>query len=534
MIKIIFLFIVLILFSKLCSSIEIVLVVDLTSKVKYSGFNCGGSIEIVNGIQSNQSFPPCTSITDAGQRSYGFNQDLKYNDSSLLILLKNYDGSVIKTKDNLIIKLKSYCYFEIKVIDNPNITITMEQTNKGEKIFLDYSLEYNLVCTDYKPRVVLKNMKLIGWNYAIIILNNTDSYVIKKASFEFSSIIVEESVFFITSRNTNYQGKTNIIIKDSIFKNLYTNLMGFIWSQNNIYLYNSTFNNYVSQIPLIQALNSILYIENCRFININIPSLSPMILSYSYQTTMSYIYIEGCALYSIIYIECIGDQTNYISNVIISNSQFLNSNLKPFIIFNRPQNGVFIISNNINSLPLILNNITFLPNNIVVPQNKFFLNSNSLKLLNISNSIISNKVQNLIYGNRTQINFLNGNYIDIKNLVNGSNNIINYFYRIHSAVPKELNSIQSCSECDENYYIQEEKIETNVTETPTISNSFSKEKISNSFKMLYLIPIIICPILLIFFIGFFVNYKLKKEKKNRSSTIYNNGEATIELDAVPS
>ncbi|KAM9975151.1 hypothetical protein ACTFIW_008629 [Dictyostelium discoideum] len=533
--------IIIVFFIKLIKGLTIT--IDLNSNINYNQYSCG--LDYLN-------FPPCKSFTDAGVRS----RFISFNESvpiSLVFELINFDWrNEIITKNIEIGEIRKYCFFEIRVKDEPNAIISIDGSNNGNYSFFEYQTPYfPSQCENFNSIIglKLKNIKFIDWNYdQIISLKTTNFYYPKPILVYFQSIIVE-SIRNVIFSSVSYSN--GLLIDSCTFSNLNRIVNSHnIFSGNSMIITNSTFKNIVSKFSLYYTVYYNHTITNCVFNNITIYSGAPFINTLSSGLLIDNITISN-SNFSVLIRNTI--QSIYINfeTISLNNIKFIRNNLfKSFQVFLIPELTSFFnfeydnIDNEIVTLDIIFNNISFIDNinyKENLPFSYNFLRTRFARNINFTNTQIPKIFTSSVYSMNAFINVNNGSSFQSKIILKGSNNIINYQNYQENITNSFYNNINdNCFNCTV-YPILKNNIDnsnnTNENYNQTDSNNFGSNNNNDNnqkFKKILILPIVLGSIIIILFIGLVTLLKTKKIKffKKENGAGEKGGKSNIEMGEI--
>ncbi|KAN0009865.1 hypothetical protein ACTFIU_007175 [Dictyostelium citrinum] len=593
-----------ILFIKCYSSLELILFIDFTSNQTYSNNECGGSIDVIeiNGIfyqnnnnnnNNNTIYPPCRSTSDAGIRARQFISNTSsnpYRNTSLIIYFQNFDwrGLDIVNVSGFGI-ISSFCFFDIRVYNEPNAIINFNGENTVNPIF-----QYQIfahgddLCDDItKPRIQLKNIRFKNFlNTKCLIIINTNINIEKPSpTIELSSITTINSNIFI-ELGSSVQVKTPLIvkIKDCTFSdsiNLKTQKGRFILNwYNKVTIDNCIFNNFINNDPIITSNYESTFIENSRFTNVKMSPNVAIINLYGGIIKYNNLTIDNCQLYSflVFFTKINGNYIHQLNNIIFKNNNILFSTTKPtisysfgFITFL----GNYYITGNGNGIDtndVFFNNITFEPNNIIFTTKVllYVVNMTSIHFSNFNISSPSQNFQTIIVTDITPIKVL----VDNSSISLFTNSLEFCESDYNSSITIQLNKQQKqlpklsesylkepCKLCNINYILLEDfennnsssqggnnssnnnnnSSSTELSESHNNNSSSSGDEFNNiesdnkdngaSFKTILLIPIVIVPFVVILGAVISISFFIKKKKifkKEKGSDEGENGVGDFE------
>ncbi|KAN0029257.1 hypothetical protein ACTFIV_011140 [Dictyostelium citrinum] len=597
-IKILLLFL---LFIKFYSSLELILFIDFTSNQNYSKNECGGSIDVIeingtfyqNNNNNNTIYPPCRSTSDAGNRARQFISNTSsnpYRNTSLIIYFQNFDWrglNIVKVSGFGLIS--SFCFFDIRVYNEPNAIITFNGENIANPIF-QYQLFSNGddLCDDddlIKPRIQLKNIRFKNFlNTKCFIIINANINIEKPSPIiELSSITTINSNIFI-ELGSSVQVKTPLIvkIKDCIFSdsiNLKTEKGRFILNwYNKVTIDNCIFNNFINNDPIITSNFESTFIENSIFSNIKMSPNIAIINLYGGIIKYNNITIDNCQLYSflVFFTKINGNYNHQLNNIIFKNNNILFSTTKPtisysigFITFL----GNYITGNGIDTNDVFFNNITFEPNNIIFTTKilLYLVNMTSIHFSNFKISSPSQNFQTIIFSDITPIKVL----VDNSSISLFTNSLGFCYSDYNSSITIQLNKQQKqlpklsesylkepCKLCTINYILLDDFENNNnsssnsnsdggnnnssgssieLSESHNNNSNSSSDEFNNiendnkdngtSFKTILLIPIVIVPLVVILGAVISISFFIKKKKifkKEKGSDEGENGVGDFE------
>ncbi|KAN0023795.1 hypothetical protein ACTFIV_008182 [Dictyostelium citrinum] len=513
--------------------------IDLNSKVTYDRYECG--LDYLN-------FPPCKSFTDAGVRS----RHISFNNSiaiPLIFELINFDWkNEIITKNIEIGVIKNYCFFEIRVKNEPDAFISIDGSNNGNYSFFQYQTPYySSQCENFNMSVglKLKNILFIDWNFdQIISLESTNYYYNgKKISVYFQSIIVESirNVFL-----SSYSYSNDLIIDSCIFSNWNRKVNSFyIILTNSLILNNTTFKNIISDFPLYYTMSSNHTITNCLFNNITIYNGSPFLNTISSGLSMDNITITNC-VFSVFIRNNIQSVYNGYETIYLNNINLIRNNLfKSFKVIFIPEYTSFLnfVYDNIDNekvvLDIILNNFSFIDNindreNLSYSYN--FLNTRFVRNINFTNIPIPNIFTTSLSSINAFININNGTSFQSKIILKGSNNIIYYQNNKQNISNSFYNNIKNnCFNCTVYPILKNNFNITNDNYNQDDSNNILKNNENQKFKKILILPIVLGSIIIILSIGFVILIKKKKINnifKKEIGVGENGGNGNIEMGDI--
>ncbi|KAK5582991.1 hypothetical protein RB653_004581 [Dictyostelium firmibasis] len=451
MTKNIFIIIVFVIFFfNFINSLEIIISIDFNSNINYSNNECGGSIKIIlknNSSNSNNNnnntnkliqdtsitYPPCKSFNDAYKRSKELfnNKLLKLKNTSLIFLISknfNWREETIKITNGEVINIQYYCYFEIKVDNDPNAILTIDGSNTNYNFlnFTDYSSGI-ITCDqeeeeeeeeeeegekegekegivkqsyDYKQiRINLYNIKFINWKKCLAIQNfisklfKSEDFKKKKTTIsKISNIITYNTSIFLDSwPKTENAPIKNIINNCSFYENYMKTYSVFIDSENEIELSNSSFNNMILMGWFIINEGLEFKINNINFKNITIENNNFIDIDTS-NIEFDGINVENCSFSNFFY--NINDKYNA-NQTIIKNVNFKNNK-----IINGLRSNIFSLNSKIDNTNKT-DDDEFLINleNIKIESNNEFINNsyidfilvNKMNVINLKNISIPEK-----------------------------------------------------------------------------------------------------------------------------------------------
>lgn len=535
--------IIIVFFIKLIKGLTIT--IDLNSNITYNQYSCG--LDYLN-------FPPCKSFTDAGVRSryISFNESIPI---SLVFELINFDWKNDIITNNIEIgEIRKYCFFEIRVKDEPNAIISIDGSNYGNYSFFEYQTPYfPSQCENFNNIIglKLKNIKFIDWNYdQIISLKTTNFYYPKPILVYFQSIIVE-SIRNVIFSSVSYSN--GLLIDSCTFSNINRKVNSHnIFSGNSMIITNSTFKNIVSKFSLYYTVNSSHTITNCVFNNITIYNGAPFINTLSSGLLIDNITISN-SNFSVLIRNTIQTIYNGFGTISLNNIKFIKNNLfKSFQVFTIPEHTSFLnfvydnIDYEIVTLDIILNNIIFIDNinyKENLPFSFNFLKTRFARNINFTNTQIPKIFTSSVYSMNAFINVNNGSSFQSKIILKGSNNIINYQNYQENITNSFYNNINNnCFNCTV-YPILKNNINnsnnTNENYNQTDSNNFeninNNDKYNNqNFKKIFILPIVLGSIIIILIIGFVTLLKTKKIKffKKENGAGEKGGKSNIEMGEI--
>ncbi|KAM9995026.1 hypothetical protein ACTFIY_001196 [Dictyostelium cf. discoideum] len=533
--------IIIVFFIKLIKGLTIT--IDLNSNVTYNQVSCG--LDYLN-------FPPCKSFADAGIRSryISFNESMPI---SLVFELINFDWrNKIITKNIEIGEIRNYCFFEIRVKDEPNAIISIDGSDYGNYSFFEYQTPYFASqCENFNNTIGLKlrNIKFIDWNYnQIISLKTTKYYYPKPILVYFQSIFVESirNEIFSSGSYSNH-----LLIDSCTFSNLNRKVKSHnIFSGNSMIITNSTFKNILSNFSLYNTMNNNHTITNCIFNNITIYNGAPFINTLSSGLLIDNITISN-SIFSVLIRNTIQSIFIGFGEISLNNIKFIRNNLfKSFQVFLIPEHTSFLnfvydnIDDEIVNLDIILNNISFIDNinfRENLPFSFNFLKTRFVRNINFTNTLIPKIFTNSVYSMNAFINVNNGSSFQSKIILKGSNNIINYQNYQENITNSFYNNINNnCFNCTV-YPILKNNINnsnnTNENFNQTDSNNFENNNDSDNnqnFKKILILPIVLGSIIVIVIIGFVILLKTKKIKffKKENGTGEKGGKSNIEMGDI--
>ncbi|KAN0008751.1 hypothetical protein ACTFIU_009480 [Dictyostelium citrinum] len=418
-IKIILFFIILI---KCYYSLEIILYIDFSSTKNYTNSECGGSIDIIeidgkfyqqqpNNINGNSSsssninYPPCKSTSDAGNRARQFiNKTIgnPYKNVSLIIEFQNlnWNNTAIFFSTGFG-TISSFCFFDIRVYNEPDAIITFDATNSIRPLFeyQTFTKDQGL-CDSTLPRMKLKNLIFINFkNTLCLYISNLKQAIDQPLPVvQFSSIKTINSNLFIIANGSDGIISTpiEVIIDNCTFSdsiNLKSQKYPMIWNwYNKITINNCIFNNFDNIYPIIISnYNENTIIKNTIFKNIRIISDNIALIN-NYNTIDFYdkITIDSCKIYgfSVLVNRNYDGIVHKLNNILFNNSNIIYSTNKPEINYSP---GIFTFIGNYGnnyidykSFGIYFNNITIESNN-VISQSKPLMYVVNMSYINFSN-----------------------------------------------------------------------------------------------------------------------------------------------------
>ncbi|KAN0019143.1 hypothetical protein ACTFIU_002345 [Dictyostelium citrinum] len=488
--------------------------IDLNSNITYDRNECG--LDYLN-------FPPCKSFTDAGVRS----RYISFNNSIAIPLtfeLINFDWkNQIITNNIEIGVIKNYCFFEIRVKNEPDAFISIDGSNNGNYSFFQYQTPYySSQCENFNMTVglKLKNIKFVDWNFDQIISLETTNYYYngKIISVYFQSIIVESIRNAFISSDSYSNG---LIIDSCIFSNWNRKVNSFyILLTNSLILNNTTFKNIISDFPLYYTMSSNHTNTNCLFNNITIYNGSPFLNTISSGLSMDNITITNC-VFSVFIRNNIQSVYDGYETIYLNNINLIRNNLfKSFKVIFIPEYTSFLnfVYDNIDNenvvLDIILNNFSFIDNindreNLSYSYN--FLNTRFVRNINFTNIQIPNIFTTSLSSINSFINIDNGTSFQSKIILKGSNNIIYYQNNKQTISNSFYNNINNnCFNCTVYPILKNNFNNTNDNYNQDDSNYILKNNKNQTFKKILILPIVLGSIIIILSIGFVILIKTKK------------------------
>ncbi|KAN0038236.1 hypothetical protein ACTA71_000408 [Dictyostelium dimigraforme] len=542
-----------------CRTFELILKLDFSSKELYENFECGGDLYVDDNnskVYQNYTLPPCQSFTDIGKRLNNFQTNKHYINTSIIILVYNYNESEVIKNNSTIGTIRYYCNLEIiiKSNNNGNKEITIDGSNSKDNFILFSNSEYSRTCENNFIGIKLNNLKFINWRNIISISVPISGWI------NFQTDITRIILNNITTINSNsfLNGfgniNTTILINNGNFSNIYNSVRGFIsMSGGRITLKNSIFqNSYFNNSYLIDYDGEMITLDSCKITNITI-SNNPLLFFSPTKSVMKNILINKCNFNSNFLLSKITFPIGNLNfnqsfqNLIFTNNYFSNStnndddddDSSPNSIIKYIKIGkrVQITNETIGTINIKLNkfqidnsnNIDYGFNLITIPFNF----SNDIK---INNSIInSNQFINLIKANFTTIEINNtllnskdgggsSNFSNSKLLIGINNTIIlndeDNQFKYQDLVRNIKNGCKNCSIILNNIISKNGTTKNdNKDNNNKNSNNHNNDKNNNNgFKKLNIIPIVLVPsvvlIIILVLIIFRNNIKNKIRKNN--------------------
>ncbi|KAM9995029.1 hypothetical protein ACTFIY_001199 [Dictyostelium cf. discoideum] len=514
------------------------IVMDISSNLVYENYQCGGDLYIDDftfNVYQNLTLPPCKSFGDIGKRLDNFQMKNTYINMSLIVLVYNYDSSIIIYNNTTIGRIYSFCNVEIINLDSKNNKtniITIDGSNSDGDSFISFQVSlYSTTCENNFIGLKLNNLKFINWKYNIIEFSSSVSNwkydQAENSQLLFNNVTIVNSNSFL---NCFGNFNTTIVIDNCNFSNIYSSRYGFILISDGIITFNNCVfqNGNLNKSYLIDYGGDNIILNNCKFLNITI-SNNPLLFFSATKTFFKNVIIEKCNLnpYFLI-LKTTRKMKKFEFNQNFQDLKFNENYIKSSsnhdnCLIKYKQFDQTITNETLGNINIIFNNLQFTNSNEIEIGNSLisipFNFSNDIKFLN--SKINSNQLNNLIKTNFSKIEINNTilsigdfNYKNSKYIIGLNNTILLNYNNILNREDLVRNIKNGCNNC------------TIIINDIVNSKNQQIKNENDGFKKVYIIPIVLVPLIVLIIILVLIIFR-----NNLKNRLFKNREqeATTEI-----